>query len=448
MHRISIWARRPASAFAVLLFALAAAGATEWIVDDDGPADFATIQAAVNAFYVQPGDTILVRPGRYTGTVYLGSKDLVIRSEAGPFRTILDSQQMGSVVSLVNRTAATRIEGFTLENGLDQTGGGVYIDGGGPVVTRNVIMGNSAAGGYLGYGYGGGIEVYASAPVITRNLILGNTARDGGGGIDVYYSGPSTPGTCCPLIAQNTIVNNRVTLAAGVGGGILAAGAQPRIVSCILSGNDAAEGGGLYVDRMQGISDMPDATTNLFYDNLPQDAASNGSFHLRSSNVHADPRLGAGTWSSWWPRSHSPALDAAESGLPSGPDLAGFPDADSDLNGATASDIGALENRGEITSLVLAHDPGLPGSVILSWDDSVNPAVVFNVYASDDDPFRTGGGFCLASGLANPTVNDSDYQPPGSIRYYLVVGRSAFEGSPGLRSDGTVRPVGGDCGSP
>lgn len=432
-----------------LLAALAMAGATEWIVDDNGPADFATIQAAINAFYVQPGDTIRVRPGQYNGTVYLGSKDLVIRSEAGPFVTILDAQDMGSVVTLYNRTAATRIEGFTLRNGLDQSGGGVYIYGGGPVVTRNIIMGNRAAGGYLGYGYGGGIEVYGSAPVITHNFIIGNTALDGGGGIDVYYSGPSTPGTCCPVIAQNTILDNRVTSATGIGGGILAAGAEPRIASCILSGNQAPNGGGLYVEKMQGIPDMPDVTTNLLYSNLPQDAASNGSLHLSNSNRHADPRLGPGNGTGFWPRSDSPALDAAETGLPAGSDLAGLLlPADSDLNGVATGEIGALENRGEITGLTLSHDPDLAGSAVLTWDDSINPSVVFNVYASDDDPFRTGGGFCLAAGLTSPTLTDPALPPPGSIRFYLITGRGSLEGSAGLRSDGMSRPVGGGCGAP
>jgi hypothetical protein len=356
---------------------------------------------------------------------------------------------MGSVVALYNRTAATRIEGFTLRNGQDQTGGGVYIYGGGPIVTRNIIMGNSAVGGYLGYGYGGGIEIYGSAPVITRNVIIGNTALDGGGGIDVYYSGPSTPGTCCPVIAQNTILNNRVTSSSGTGGGILVAGAEPRIAACILAGNDAPDGGGLFVDKMQGIPDAPEVTTNLFFSNQPQDAASNGSLHLPSSNRHADPRLGPGNWTDFWPRSDSPALDGAEAGLPAGPDLTGLLlPADSDLDGGAAGDIGAIENRGEITGLSLAHDPDLAGSAVLTWDASGNPSAVFNVYVSDDDPFKAGSGFCLAAGLTNPTLTDPVLPSRGSIRFYLVTGSASLEGSAGLRSDGTPRPVGGGCGGP
>ena len=42
------------------------AGAATWTVDDDGPADFDNIQAAINAS--SDGDEIVVEPGTYTGT--------------------------------------------------------------------------------------------------------------------------------------------------------------------------------------------------------------------------------------------------------------------------------------------------------------------------------------------------------------------------------------------
>ncbi len=427
----------------------ALARAAQWIVDDDGPANFGTVQAAVNAAYVHTGDIILVRPGYYPGTVAVISKDLIIRSEAGPSVTVLDAQGSGSVVSLQNRTSATRIEGFTITGGRDQTGGGVWIFGGGPVITRNVIEGNRAVGGILGYGYGGGIEVYSSAAVITRNVIRGNTALDGGGGIDVYYSGPSTAGTCCPVIAQNTILDNAVTSAAGIGGGILSSASEPWITSSIVAGNQAASGGGLYVERIQGINDSPDVTTNIFFANAPDAAASNGNFRLPSSNLETDPRLGAGEWFDVWPRSDSPALDAAEAGVPAGADLTGLASpVDSDMDGAAIDDIGAIENRSEITGLSASTDPNAPGAAVLTWDDSVNPAVVFQVYQDDMDPFALSGGLCLAASLTAPTFTDGGSPPPGGIHFYLVTGEGAVEGSRGIRSDGAPRPSAPSCSGP
>ena len=435
--------------FVVAVATAAAIGAAQWIVDDNGPADFTSIQSAVNAPYVVSGDTILVRPGIYRGTVYLGSKNLVIRSEKGPFVTILDAEEAGSVISLVDRQPPTRVEGFTIRNGRDQTGGGVWILGGAPLITRNVIEGNAAVGGALGYGYGGGVEIYSSAAVITRNVISGNTAVDGGGGIDVYYSGPSTPGTCCPLIAQNTIVDNVVTASGGTGGGILVFASKPSIPSSIFAGNTAARGGGLFVQWVQGNNDEPSVTSSILFANVPDPADSNGGWRLSSSNRETDPKLGTGEGIALWPRSDSPALDAAESQLPAGRDLYGTASpVDGDVDGTAAPDIGAIESLSEVTGLMAVGHSELPGAATLTWDDSVNPGALFNVYASDDDPFTADGANCLAAFLATTSYTDVAPLPAGQIRFYLVTAQDVVEGSRGLRSDGTQRPAFPSCSSP
>lgn len=428
------------------VLAVAAAHATQWVVDDDGPADFRTVKAAVNAPYVLSGDTLLVRPGTYRGAITLSVKDLEIRSEAGPALTILDAAGEGSVLSLENRGAATRIEGFTITGGASETGGGIWIFGGAPRITRNIVEGNSAVGGFLGYGYGGGIEIYSAAPVITRNVIRDNTARDGGGGIDVYYAGPSTAGTCCPLLAQNTIVSNVVTGAAGLGGGILSSASEPHVSSCIVAGNRAASGGGIFVERM-GNHDEADVVWGIFHANVPDDAASNASWRLPGSNRRVDPRLGQGEAIGLWPRSDSPALDAAENGLEASLDLAGLcVSCDGDLDGAAAPDVGALEGRGEITGLGAVPDPVLHWATRLSWDGARDPAVRFHVYASDADAFVADGGACIAASLDATSFVDEQVLGPDARRFYLVTALAASgEGPRGWRSDGTPRPEVPSC---
>lgn len=433
-------------ALSVTLFALVRAA--EWTVDDDGPADFPKIQQAIQAFYVAPGDTILVRPGVYYENIFLLSKDLILRSEEGPFVTVIDGSDSGSVVMLQDRTSATRIEGFTIRNGRDQTGGGVWIYGGGPVITRNIIEGNSAVGGLYGYGYGGGIEIYGSAAVLTRNVIRGNTAVDGGGGIDVYYAGPGTAGTCCPVIEHNTIADNAVTAPAGIGGGILSFASEPMVSASIIEGNQAASGGGFYSVRPHGTSDEMDAAYNILFANLPDNADSDGNWRLPASNRIVDPRLGEGNWLNLWPRSDSPALETAPNAA-AGPDLSGHPSPqDSDLDGTQAFDVGALENRQEITGLRLAHESSIPEVAVLTWDGSINPAVTFNVYASDFDPFVSDGGFCLASALAVTTLTDSFLPAPGQVRYYVVTGMGVAEGSRGFTSAGVPLPSSPSCQVP
>lgn len=78
----------------------------------------------------------------------------------------------------------------------------------------------------------------------------------------------------------------------------------------------------------------------------------------------------------------------------------------------------------------------------------MNPAVLFNVYAHDDDPFRADGGFCLASSLAVTTLTDLFVPSAGRVRYYLVTGQGVIEGSRGFNSAGVARPSGTPCPRP
>ena len=84
----------------LLAFSLAVAAGgdalaeTIWYVDDDAPADFSTIQAALDA--AAAGDTIIVRDGIYTGTgnrdIDFGGKAVHLRSENGPQNCIINCQ--------------------------------------------------------------------------------------------------------------------------------------------------------------------------------------------------------------------------------------------------------------------------------------------------------------------------------------------------------------------
>jgi len=60
---------------------------TTWTVDDDGPADFHTIQEAINV--ANAGDTILVRDGTYTENVKVNKHHLTIKSVNGAEATLV-----------------------------------------------------------------------------------------------------------------------------------------------------------------------------------------------------------------------------------------------------------------------------------------------------------------------------------------------------------------------
>lgn len=77
-----------ASSYDLLLVKLAGTGPRTWIVDDDGPADFHTIQEAINA--ASDGDTVLVRNGTYYEHVMI-NRTLQLVGE-NRYSTIIDGE--------------------------------------------------------------------------------------------------------------------------------------------------------------------------------------------------------------------------------------------------------------------------------------------------------------------------------------------------------------------
>ena len=120
------------------------AHADVWTVDDDGPADFDTIQAAIEA--ASDGDRIEIRAGTYAVLDFgadplanIDSRDLELVGVDGREVTILDAQSYAPVITLFGWdgigddglfSARLKISGVTIRNG---TGGGIqafsYNDG-------------------------------------------------------------------------------------------------------------------------------------------------------------------------------------------------------------------------------------------------------------------------------------------------------------------------------
>lgn len=157
--------------------------------------------------------------------------------------TILDGASKGSVIVARGNTV---VDGFTIQNGRAQYGGGISCIGGNQTVSDNVVWHNIALTA------GGGIDVAAANVTIRRNRILNNfsdfiTSSTGGGGI--YCHG-----------ANVTIDANVIEYNAGdgdqfgAGGGIhVAASASGRVTSNVLAHNSAgsdgyAWGGGMYCE--------------------------------------------------------------------------------------------------------------------------------------------------------------------------------------------------------
>jgi parallel beta-helix repeat protein len=170
------------------------------------PADFPTIQAAIDA--AADGDTIVVSPGTYPEHLNFLGKAITVESAQGPASTIIDGGNTGTVVTFNSgEGSGSVLRGFTVQHGFAQ------FDGAGIAI--------------------------ASSPTVEDNTITGNVAGTGGAGIAIF-GGPGSP-----LVQGNTITNNRNLDSGAAGGGIEMGGASARIIGNTISGNRATFGGGL-----------------------------------------------------------------------------------------------------------------------------------------------------------------------------------------------------------
>ena len=161
----------------VLLGAFAgAASAKVWTVNDDGGADFTSIQAAVDN--AASGDSIIVRDGKYNENVVV-NKRLTIRSENGSANCIVSAAVSTSDVFEVT-VDYVNISGFTVQNA---TGGGfkvgIYL---GSSVNYCNISNNYASNNDVG------IELFSSS----SNTITNNTASNNSYGICMRWSSNNT----------------------------------------------------------------------------------------------------------------------------------------------------------------------------------------------------------------------------------------------------------------
>ncbi len=215
------------AAFLLVFLSLQAAAQNILRVGPKHP--YRTIQAAINA--AKEFDTVLVAPGKYLENLDINKNNVTVRSEMGPWSTIIDGCAAGAVV----RIRDSILEGFTLTNGV----GGVHTWTGYPTIRNNIITGNRAP-------KGAGI-LAEGRPNIFDNIISGNTAtstasQEGGGAI--YWS------KGIPVITRNLIAENH---AEGDGGGILGLYYGTISLNVIARNSARRSGGGIALNKARAI---------------------------------------------------------------------------------------------------------------------------------------------------------------------------------------------------
>lgn len=204
-------------------------------VDDDGSADFNTIQAAIDD--ASEGDTIVVQPGMYYENVQFNGTNVVLTGTDANNRsvvnsTVIDGNDMDSALIFSGtEDASCVVAGLTITGGLAANGGGISGNGAGVTISRCVIRNNKASAN------GGGIFNIAGA--ILNCVVSFNTASSYGGGI--YNTGGGVSIVSCELSGN----------VARRGGGIfIGVGGHTVVFGCTIVGNNATDssmaGGGIY----------------------------------------------------------------------------------------------------------------------------------------------------------------------------------------------------------
>jgi hypothetical protein len=263
-------------------------------VDDDGPADFNNIQAAINDS--NDGDIIVVQLGIYTG---LGNRDIDFCGKAITVRSLDPNDPHIVAATVIDCDGSENehhrgvyfhsgegpdavLEGLTIANGYAYDGGGIKCRfSSSPTIRSCIMRDNVAAADPSGFPgpmptNGGGIYCSSSSsPVITNCYLVRNIATAGGGAI-FSYSGAASVSNCViidnaawgggaiEIFEDNMSIQNCVITGNrsgtpgmspfGMSGGAISivdvmGESYPMVTNCTVTGNSSTGvGGGIYID--------------------------------------------------------------------------------------------------------------------------------------------------------------------------------------------------------
>jgi len=243
-----------------LLIAMPIQAQTTWHVDADAPNDpgpgdpsvsdpledgsadhpYDAIQEGIDA--ASASDIVLVSDGTYTGDgnrdLDFNGKAITVQSEIGPENCIIDCQgsdvenHRGFYFHMAENQSSV-VQGFTIQNGYDDSGAGIYCyNSSSPTIINNIIRWNATWNGP-----GGGIHADLSSPIIIDNIIAENTSISYGAGIYIFTSTNQRN----VMIDGNEITANSSN---NSGGGIQIHRGDPTITNNTISGNTAGYRGG------------------------------------------------------------------------------------------------------------------------------------------------------------------------------------------------------------
>jgi hypothetical protein len=312
-----------------------------------GSGEYTTIQSAILA--AQDGDTIQVAQGVYEENITIEApKTLILeggwdaeftsRSDDSS-STIIDGMGMNSVLFIsveAGMNLNLTIDGFTIQNGNGQFGGGISADTRGTnsslalTLKNNTITGSKAAIGGGGISAGSLSSDAIMSLTLVNNVIDGNETEKNGGGISIRAFGGlietvlegntisenlagyfgsgievncGEKGSIVANFTNNTITGNAVTDpgGGGDGGGIAVYCADPgsiaqvSMVNNVFTENSAGSGGGIFGSALGDASSVITLTNNIIYRNTSH-RSGGGIFSLSGA---PDPDVEPGGQVTW-----------------------------------------------------------------------------------------------------------------------------------------------------
>jgi parallel beta-helix repeat protein len=442
--------------FFLLLIVVSLCPAAVFTVNKSGTGDFTKIQDAINA--AGSGDTILVANGG--GAPYV--EDIVLKSGVNVFgeganSTWIHGAAANYIVTAVDVEDA-QIDGFAIYRSTERKTG-VYISGGSVTVSNNwilqntdgiLIVGGSSSvirnnliefNGEEGDALNYGIISLHSTPLITNNLIRGNT------GCGVYIGWEDSAGT---KVINNTIVNN-----------------DSQGLWCYRSSNVIIKNN-IMSNNSTGISASHTAIPLLSYNDswgnnwLNYDSQSEGIAAPGPGDISEDPLFEPGSLSyglgekSHFLSEESPCIDTGD------PDPI-YNDVDGTRNdmGYTGGPEGNPANRyGIMSGFIFTTIGKIPVSEITTTGDriglaNVSSAIASNlhIYPYQDAPF--GGDLWLHGLFGAEDTNVTYYQilvakwtgsRPPSISAAVPLTDSLTKTYYTILADGTVKAQQYNCG--
>ena len=195
------------------------------------PEDYPTIQQAINA--AEDGDEVVVAEGTYLESVIFWAKAITVRSTDPEDPDIVASTiihaDLGRAVEFAPEAGSdTILTGFTITDGHDYYGGGVYMWNTSPTIANCIFTANSAI-----YD-GGAIYIGTDSSPKVANCTFTNNVADNSGGAMRIKSGSPTINAC-------TFYNN----SAMGGGGAVSSRDNHNVtmINCLFTENSAEAGG-------------------------------------------------------------------------------------------------------------------------------------------------------------------------------------------------------------